>query len=74
MAGTPAKHLLQACSSPIIDNDLTLNVSASIGISLYNKQLVHQGLTIDSLINQADQAMYVAKQSGKNRYHYFDEM
>jgi len=74
MAGTPAKHLLQACSSPIIVNDLTLNVSASIGISLYNKQLVHQGLTIDSLINQADQAMYVAKQSGKNRYHYFDEM
>ncbi|MDP1773734.1 MAG: GGDEF domain-containing protein [Methylobacter sp.] len=26
----------------------------------------------DVLLRYADQAMYIAKQSGKNRYHFFD--
>jgi len=71
---TPARNLLVACSSPILLEKLSLNVSASIGISLYDTETAQLGLDIDTLINQADQAMYIAKRAGKNRYHYFDEM
>jgi len=50
-------------------DDLTVQVSASIGVTFYPQEDEVDG---DKLIRQADQAMYVAKQSGKNRYHIFD--
>ena len=42
-------------------------VSASIGITLYPDD----GADIDSLLRQADQALYVAKDAGRNRFSYF---
>jgi EAL domain-containing protein (putative c-di-GMP-specific phosphodiesterase class I) len=45
-----------------------MKVSASIGVSLYPQDHVDA----DLLMRHADQAMYVAKQAGKNRYHFFD--
>lgn len=42
-------------------------ISASIGISVYPVN----GTEVDALLKNADQAMYFAKQSGRNRYHYF---
>jgi diguanylate cyclase (GGDEF)-like protein len=45
-----------------------VRVSASIGVALYPQQGSLDG---DQLIRQADQAMYRAKQSGKNRYALF---
>lgn len=39
-----------------------VSVTGSIGISLYPRD----GATLDSLIAHADQAMYAAKQAGKN--------
>ena len=45
-----------------------LNVFASMGVVIYSKS----GNNEDLLIRQADQAMYIAKESGKNRYHFFD--
>ncbi|MEI6147377.1 MAG: GGDEF domain-containing protein [Methylococcales bacterium] len=68
----PVTHLLQACSAAINVETLTLNVSASIGVSLYGRHASYQDTNISTLIEQADQAMYVAKQAGKNRYHYFE--
>jgi EAL domain-containing protein (putative c-di-GMP-specific phosphodiesterase class I) len=47
---------------------VVLNVSASIGFTLYPQDCVDA----DQLMRHADHAMYVAKQSGKNRYHLFD--
>jgi len=62
------ERLLLAASEPVTINNVVLNVSASIGVTLYPQDSVDT----DQLIRHADQAMYVAKQSGKNRYHLFD--
>lgn len=62
------ERLLLAASEPVVVNNTTLNVSASIGLTLYPQDNVDT----DQLMRHADQAMYVAKESGKNRYHLFD--
>jgi diguanylate cyclase (GGDEF)-like protein/PAS domain S-box-containing protein len=61
-------RLLLAASDPVTVGDIVLNVSASIGVTLYPQDNVDA----DQLVRHADQAMYVAKESGKNRYHLFD--
>src|SRR5690606_35659980 len=45
-----------------------LRTSASIGVSLYPDDNVDG----DTLLRHADQAMFLAKEAGKNRYHLFD--
>jgi len=62
------ERFLLAASEPIIIGDLVLKVSASIGVTLYPQD----GSDADLLIRHADQAMYIAKESGKSRYHLFD--
>jgi len=62
------KRLLLAASKPVTIDGLILNVSASIGVTFYPEDNVDA----DQLMRHADQAMYVAKESGKNRYHIFD--
>jgi diguanylate cyclase (GGDEF)-like protein/PAS domain S-box-containing protein len=42
-------------------------VSASIGVTLYPTDATD----IDGLLKNADQALYVAKGEGRNRYHFF---
>jgi len=62
------KRLHNALSEPYTLNNLTVTISASSGISLYPDD----GQDLDSLLRQADQAMYLAKQGGRNRYHLFN--
>jgi diguanylate cyclase (GGDEF)-like protein len=47
---------------------LPIHTSASIGISLYPAD----GLAVDELVAHADEAMYFAKQSGRNTFHFFN--
>ncbi|MBP9713098.1 MAG: EAL domain-containing protein [Sterolibacterium sp.] len=61
-------RLLEAAAQPVEVHQLTLHVSASLGVSLFPGD----GGDADELIRHADQAMYQAKASGKNRYHMFD--
>lgn len=61
-------RLLQAAAEPVAMGTALLQVSASIGVTLYPQD----GGDADLLLRHADQAMYVAKQAGKNRYHLFD--
>jgi diguanylate cyclase (GGDEF)-like protein/PAS domain S-box-containing protein len=61
-------RLLLAASEPVTIGDVIFNVSASIGVTIYPRDNVDA----DLLMRHADQAMYVAKGSGKNRYHLFD--
>ena len=61
-------RLLQATASQVSIGDLTLQVSSSIGVTLYPRDAAD----VDQLIRHADQAMYKAKQAGKNQYHFFD--
>ena len=64
------QRLLDAASQPIIIDEKIINVTASIGVSFYPQE--NENVDGDQLIRQADQAMYLAKQSGKNKYHIFD--
>ena len=63
------KRLLAAACQPFQLGDLTLQVSASLGVTFYPQAEVMEP---DQLLRQADQAMYQAKQTGKNHYHLFD--
>jgi len=62
------ERLLLASSEPVTVGDIVLNVSASIGVTFYPED----NADADKLMRHADQAMYIAKQSGKNCYHIFD--
>ncbi|MFA7278842.1 MAG: PAS domain S-box protein [Sterolibacterium sp.] len=61
-------RLLEAAACPFVMGDITLNVSSSIGVAIYPQH----GAEADQLVRCADQAMYVAKQTGKNKYRYFE--
>jgi diguanylate cyclase (GGDEF)-like protein len=61
-------RLQKAAAETVTLGDVLLNVSASMGVSLYPQS----GNNADLLLRQADQAMYIAKESGKDRYHFFD--
>ena len=62
------ERLLVSIAQPITIKNKSCSVSASIGVSIY--PLDEQDP--DTLLRHADQAMYSAKQSGKNRFHIYD--
>ena len=62
-------RILDAAAAPVQLGDLTLQVSASLGVTFYPQT---QDIGADQLSRQADQAMYQAKLAGKNRYCVFD--
>ena len=61
-------RVLGAISAPYQLRGKTLNVYASIGVTLFP----NDNQDAETLLRHADQAMYVAKQSGRNRFHLFD--
>ena len=61
-------RLLEVISQPIEIRNKQFEVSASIGVALYPGD----DRDADTLLRHADQAMYSAKQSGKNRYYLYD--
>jgi diguanylate cyclase (GGDEF)-like protein len=63
------KRLLAAAAQAVPFGEAMLQVSASLGVSFYPQA---QALDADQLLRQADQAMYQAKQAGKNCFHFFD--
>ncbi|MGZ5051505.1 MAG: EAL domain-containing protein [Methylobacter sp.] len=63
-------RLLNAAAQPTQAGEMTLQVSASLGVSFYPQA---EDVDADQLLRQADQAMYQAKLAGKNRYHVFDD-
>lgn len=62
-------RMLSKVAEPLLIDIHTVSVSASLGLTLYPNDQADA----DMLMRHADQAMYVAKQSGKNRYHLFDQ-
>jgi len=62
-------RLLAAACQPTQIGDFMLEVSASVGVAFYPQS---EDMDADQLLRQADNAMYQAKQAGKNRYHLFD--
>jgi diguanylate cyclase (GGDEF)-like protein/PAS domain S-box-containing protein len=62
-------RILEAASTPIFYQKHILNVSASMGVSFYTRDNLVQ---MQELLQQADSAMYTAKNKGKNRYHIYE--
>jgi len=63
-------RILAVVSTPILIDNIEIEITASIGITYY---LPINPINNDILINQADIAMYKAKQLGKNCYFVFQE-
>jgi diguanylate cyclase (GGDEF)-like protein len=61
-------RLLDAAAQPTPFGDISLQVSASLGVAFYPQA---GELDAEQLLRQADQAMYQAKVAGKNRYCVF---
>ena len=66
-AATTARRVLQAVSEVCLAERRDLHVTASIGTSVFPDD----GLDAETLIENADSAMYLAKQDGSQRYHFF---
>lgn len=61
-------RILARLSEPFVEEGVTLSLSASIGVAVYPLDDVDP----DTLLRHADQAMVMAKQSGKGRWMRFD--
>lgn len=68
-AGLVAERIIAAIAAPFVFGDVTARVTTSIGIAVYGGE----GLNCEELINQADTAMYRAKQLGKNTHCFYDK-
>jgi diguanylate cyclase len=66
-AAEVARRLLEACSVPFVVGGHDLNVSPSIGISIYPQD----GKDIETLLKNADVAMYKAKEQGRNSFQFY---
>ena len=66
-----AKGILDKFANPFIIQGKEIYTSASIGLTIYPDD----GESASQLLKNADQAMYAAKEKGRNRFSYFtDEM
>ncbi|NDU92067.1 MAG: PAS domain S-box protein, partial [Ferrovum sp.] len=61
-------RIMDAIARPYTIGEMTVSISASIGVTLYPDD----NADADTLLRHADQAMYLAKEEGRNRYHIFD--
>lgn len=66
-AGPVAQKLLAALSEPFELSGHRLHVTPSIGICTYP----HDGQSAEALMQNADAAMYHAKEMGRNNYQFF---
>jgi diguanylate cyclase (GGDEF)-like protein len=64
-----ARRVLQLVSEPYSIGEHEVFVTASMGIAVYP----FDGKDIDTLLINADVAMYQAKQHGRNNYQYYSE-
>lgn len=73
LSGTEGLHkvldrMLASFGEPFIIKDTPLNITPSIGVSLYPED----GDDLETLVKKADIALYQVKGSGKNNYRFYD--
>jgi diguanylate cyclase (GGDEF)-like protein/PAS domain S-box-containing protein len=66
-AAATARRVLQAVAEVHLPDHCELHVTASIGVSVYPDD----GLDAETLIGNADTAMYQAKKNGRQSYRFF---
>ncbi|ARD48212.1 bifunctional diguanylate cyclase/phosphodiesterase [Sporosarcina sp. P33] len=64
-----AQRIVDEVSKSFLIDHLEIFIAPSIGISMFPEDGAHY----DTLIRNADSAMYLAKQSGKSTYQFFTE-
>ncbi len=62
-----AEKILKVMKEPIHIDGLTLYISCSIGISLYDKTVKN----VHDFLKYADTAMYIAKEKGRNNFQFY---
>ena len=65
---TILQRVIETASKPLLIEQQTVTVSASIGVTFYPQD----NSNIETLLRHADEAMYRAKTMGKGRYCLFD--
>lgn len=61
-------EIIKICSKPISIDNSTLEITISVGVSLYSSDSEYD----KTLMKNADIAMYRAKSQGYNKYHIYD--
>lgn len=64
-----AKKIIKKLSAPLTIQNNSLVISSSIGISIYPED----GKDVETLIKNADTAMYQAKDLGRNNYRFYNQ-
>lgn len=64
-----ASEILKIIREPFIIDDTQYSLSASIGISLYSKEI-----SFEELLRRADTAMHSAKEKGRDNFSFFDPL
>jgi diguanylate cyclase (GGDEF)-like protein/PAS domain S-box-containing protein len=68
-AAQVAEKILERIVEPMAIGGTTIEISASIGIAVYP----YDGTDVDTLLRNADDAMYRAKKAGRNGYQLWTE-
>jgi diguanylate cyclase (GGDEF)-like protein/PAS domain S-box-containing protein len=66
-AAFSARKILRALAAPHVIDNKSLDINVSIGVSTYPTD----GQDAEGLMNRADNAMYEAKEHGRNNYQFF---
>jgi diguanylate cyclase (GGDEF)-like protein/PAS domain S-box-containing protein len=66
-AAYSARKILRVLAAPHIIDNKSLDINVSIGVSTYPSD----GQNAEGLMNRADNAMYEAKEHGRNNYQFF---
>jgi len=69
-AGAVATRLLEAMRTPVIYGEHVLMVEASIGVVVRDDPYVSG----ETLLQQADTALYAAKRAGRGRFEYYSDV
>lgn len=64
-----AERIAQQLTTPFLLNGHELHITTSIGIALYP----HDGEDMTTLLQNADAAMYRAKEQGRNNYQFYTQ-
>ena len=67
-AGVVAQKIIGCLQTPFRLQSGDVSTSASVGIALYPGD----GTELETLVKNADAAMYLAKAAGRNRYQFYD--
>lgn len=66
---TVAKKIVETFRYPVHIDNHALHITVSMGISIYP----HDGRDVDTLIKNADIALYQVKEEGRNNFHFYTQ-